>query len=53
MLRGQAVSGQAGVKLYESQLENADTALADIYESFGSFRRQRNLKASRIIGSMI
>ncbi len=53
VLRGQAVSGQAGVKLYESQLENADTALADIYESFGSFRRQRNLKASSIIGSMI
>ena len=45
VLRGNSTGGNSGVKLYESQVENADVSLADIYETFASFRRQRDEKA--------
>lgn len=48
VLRGHAASGTAGVKLYRSQVENADTALADIYESFSFFRRERNMRMASL-----
>lgn len=44
VLRGEGISGNQGVKLYESQLENSDTSLADIYGAFATFRKQRNAK---------
>lgn len=48
VLRGQGSGGNSGVKLYEMQVENADVSLADIYETFASFRRQRDEKARRL-----
>lgn len=41
-LQGQNVGLASGVKLYESQIENSTIALGDIFESFESFRKERN-----------
>lgn len=49
VLRGQSSGGNTGVKLYESQVENADISLADIYETFSTFRRQRNGKVKKMM----
>lgn len=44
-LQGQATSGVTGAQLYESQVSNSTIALSDIFESFDSFRRERDVKA--------
>lgn len=48
-LQGQDAGRQTGVKLYESQIENATIALGDIFESFASFLRERDKKASVLL----
>lgn len=48
VFRGQGGGGNTGVKLYESQIENAEVSLSDIYECFASFRSQRDRKAATL-----
>lgn len=44
-LLGKNVSSATGSALYESQVKNATIALADIFETFNTFRVSRNVKA--------
>lgn len=44
-LLGKNVSSATGSALYESQVKNATIALADIFETFNTFRAGRNVKA--------
>lgn len=45
VLQGNAASGtRQGAQLYERQVENATIALADIFETFNTFRLNRNAK---------
>ena len=43
-LQGREVSASTGSALYERQTENAIIALADIFDTFHSFRSCRNEK---------
>lgn len=45
-LLGRSATGAKGAEMLESQLRNATIALSDIFETFGSFREDRNAKAS-------
>ena len=47
VLSGQGGSYQ-GATVYEKQLENADTSLADIYGAFATFRAGRDAKAAAL-----
>ena len=44
-LMGKNVSAATGSALYESQIKNATIALADIFETFNHFRKERDKKA--------
>lgn len=44
VLKGKTNNSITGSKLYDSQVENASIALADIFETFNSFRHTRNKK---------
>lgn len=48
VLQGQQVSGNQSAELYQTQMENSETALADIYGSFDAFRTQRQVKAQNL-----
>lgn len=47
-LQGQQASGNVGAKLYESQIANSSIALSDLFESFESFRHDRDLKLRQL-----
>ena len=47
-LQGQASAGTTGAQLYESQVSNSTIALGDIFETFDSFRRERDRKAAKV-----
>lgn len=47
-MQGQSVSAATGAKLYESYISNSTIALSDIFESFNSFRRERDRKAASL-----
>lgn len=49
-LQGQASAGTTGAQLYESQVSNSTIALGDIFETFDSFRRERDRKAAKVRG---
>ena len=49
VLRGVAANSRAGAQLYEAQLDNADTALTDIYRTFDSFRTMRDAKVATLL----
>ncbi len=49
-LLGRTVQTARGVEMLDRQISNATIALADIYESFGSFVRSRDDKVSGIVG---
>ena len=49
VLRGVAANSRAGAQLYEAQLDNADTALTDIYRTFDSFRTMRDSKVASML----
>ncbi len=44
VLRGVTANNRTGAQLYEAQLDNADTALTDIYRTFDAFRAMRDGK---------
>lgn len=44
-LMGKNISAATGSALYESQIKNASIALADIFETFNHFRKERDKKA--------
>lgn len=48
VLLGRNVSAAVGSENYRARVEGATIALADLLESFGSFREMRNSKAERI-----
>ncbi len=48
-LRGVAANNRTGVQLYETQLDNADTSLTDIYRTFDSFRAMRDAKVAALL----
>lgn len=48
-IAGRTVSPATGKGLYESQVENSTIALADLLESFGAFREERDKKAENCI----
>lgn len=43
-LQGKGGEGKIGAELYKTQVENGDIALADIYHTFNTFRKERNKK---------
>ncbi|MBQ9077609.1 MAG: hypothetical protein IJY31_07210 [Muribaculaceae bacterium] len=43
-LQGKTASAMTSATLYETQIKNATIALTDLYETFASFRRQRDSK---------
>lgn len=47
-LQGQAAGAATGAQLYESQVSNSTIALSDIFETFDSFRRERDRKAAEV-----
>lgn len=47
-LQGQASGATTGAQLYESQVNNSTIALSDIFETFDSFRRDRDRKAAEV-----
>lgn len=47
-LLGRSGSGARGAEMLESQLRNATIALADIFETFGWFRDERDKKAEKM-----
>lgn len=49
-LLGRTVQTARGVEMLDRQISNATIALADIYESFGSFVRSRDEKVSGSVG---
>lgn len=49
-LQGQASASTTGAQLYESQVSNSTIALGDIFETFDSFRRERDRKAAKVRG---
>ena len=44
VLQGNAAGTRQGAQLYERQVENATIALADIFETFNTFRHLRDAK---------
>lgn len=48
-LAGRNVSPTTGKGLYDSQVENSAIALADLLESFGAFREERDRKAENCV----
>lgn len=49
VLRGVTANNRTGAQLYEAQLDNADTALTDIYRTFDSFRTMRDSKVASML----
>lgn len=47
-LQGQAAGTTTGAQMYESQVNNSTIALGDIFETFDSFRRERDRKAAAV-----
>lgn len=49
-LQGQTIGGNMSASLYESQVQNSAIALLDIFETFNSFRSERDRKAFATAG---
>ena len=47
-MQGQSTDSKTGARLYESQVENANVSLCDIFDTFNAFRHQRNEKVLNI-----
>ena len=49
VLQGNSAGTRQGAQLYERQVENATISLADIFETFDSFRRMRDRKLKNMV----